>query len=130
MLTLCIHVPNFLLLITLLVIFQVERIASMCEYSANNTWLYVVIALEFTMQNCTVMPQTVYFSFDQNNDHGVASTLHSFKPLAPRLQCPTCRLKICYKHRLNGNHVQLLKPLNNAQYCTKSTRLRGHFHPS
>jgi hypothetical protein len=80
-----------------------------------------------------VTPQTVNFRFDRElKDHGVASTLCTFKPLAPRLQYPrsrsatnlvNCRNTIVFfsrsithhpasRARLSGNRILPPKPLN------------------
>jgi hypothetical protein len=93
-----------------------------------------------------VTPQTVHFRLDRKlKDHGVASTLRTFEPSAPRLQCPgsrsatnlvNCRNAIVFflaldhthchpaaRARLSGTCILPPKSLNNAKYRTASAVL-------
>ena len=67
---------------------RVERIVSMCEYSAQNGLLLI---LNYRAIPCGNAPNCSFLVQLKPKDHGITSTLCKSKPLAPRLQCPGSR---------------------------------------
>ena len=111
----------------------------MCDYHSRLTTQYHLVS-----------PQTIHFRFDRKlKNHRVVSTLHVFKPLAPRLQYTGLRsasnlvhhqntiifffvfaldhtqCHLPYQAQLSSNHMQLPKPLNSTKYHTTTTSLCG-----
>ena len=77
---------------------QVKRTTSERKYLSENVRLS--LASYHAIQLST--PQTIHFRFNRKlKYHGVASTLHVFEPLEPRLQHPRLRSTTNFVYRRN-----------------------------
>ena len=126
---------------------RVKRTASTHDYPAENARLLLA---SYHAISLGTAPNRLFPVQSKTKNHGIASTLSTFEPLAPRRQHPGSRATINIVHcrnpivsfftlnhahchhtaraRWSGNHMQPLKLLNNAKSRTVSMRLRSPFY--